>query len=615
MPRKKRRLIYTIITISIILILVAIAGIVYYLYMNTDMFKSNQTLFKKYLIQNFEIANNWIQNDESTVDLKENKYTSSSEIGINYISDIGTSAESRDNSINKAKLLVESQTDDKNQYQYSNIKLQSEDNELAAFEYLKNDDLLGIRLEGIKQFVTEKDNLTDLSQKLEIPFEDLQKIMIAKEIPELSQFVQFSEDEKNILKETYLSILEQNTDKNNYGKETKTITSSDTTITVTGYYTTMTKEKYNNIKIAILEKLKSDEIILSKIDNIESEFNKYGISLEKDGKKLREQLIKGIEKNIEDIKNSNIGNEEVKIEVYVNNGKTLKTEITTEGYSFSINTNENNIEMEEIDDTSNVQKRNVVKLNKQSDDTNQNTEIGITLYENGVQVKDIQLKNSQKTENDQQITGNIEIGYKDEENELNITINNNVKIVDDLKDKIELNDDNNILLDNLDENAANNVINILKEQIKAEEDNIFSVISLDDTNKMLKNLGIIKEDIIRDEPVEITETERNRFNSTLTFFIGKEKPLTEVQELLENVKVNFKDGTIIKQKKKETDKEEKLTEIDLDIERGTQNDNKLQEISNEIQKEENKNLKYDITMGYDEQTKLINKIYIKVSEN
>ena len=32
----------------------------------------------------------------------------------------------------------------------------------------------------------------------------------------------------------------------------------------------------------------------------------------------------------------------------------------------------------------------------------------------------------------------------------------------------------------------------------------------------------------------------------------------------------------------------------------------------EILEEENANLKYDITMGYDEETQLINKIYIKV---
>lgn len=610
MPRKKRKLIHAIILISILIVIIAIVAIVYYLYVNTDMFKSNQTLFQKYLAQNLEVASQLVENDSIT-NLEESQYTSNSEIGIKYISGIGTSNENRESTVNDAKLIIESQNDDKDNYQYKNIKLQDQDGDLATIEYINDGDLEGVRLQDIMQFVTTKD-ISQLSETLGLPIDEAKKILALKELPQATEMINFSEEEINTLRQTYVGILNQYATKESYGKENKTITSSENTISTIGYYTTMTKEQYNNLRIAILEKIKTDEIILNKIEKIQTELSNYNISLGEEGKSLKEQLTEKIDTLIEKIKSNNIGSEEVKIEVCVNNGKVVKTEITMDGYSFSINLeNDNTIKIEELDETGSVQTRNTISIKKVSDNVNQNIEIDILTYKNGVKNKEIKLTNDRKEENNG-ITNKAEFYYTEEKNELTLTLDNSIKLVDTIGDKIKLDSENNITIDDLNEESLANIINILKEQIQIEEDNILSKISLDDINLMLKNLGIIKQDIIRDEPtVEITETERNRFNSTLTFFIGKEKPLSEIQALLETVKVDLKDGTILKEKK-ENSQDEELTEIDLDIERNSQNEEKLQEILEEVQKDENKNLKYDITMGYDEETQLINKIYIKV---
>lgn len=610
MPRKKRKLIHAIILISIIIVILAIAGIVYYLYMNTDMFKSNQTLFQKYLAQNLQITSQLFENNSST-NLEESMYTSSSEIGINYISGIGTSNENRESTVNNGKIVIESQNDDMSGYQYKDIKLQDQEGDLASIEYINDGDLEGIRLQGIMQFVTTKD-IAQLSETLELPIDDAKKILILKEIPEMKEIFNFSEEEINTLKQTYVDILNQYASRESYRKENKTITSSENTISVIGYYTTMTKEQYNNLRIAILEKIKTDEILLNKIEQIQTKLSDYNISIGEDGKSLEEQMAEQIDTIIEEIKSNNIGSEEVKLEVCVNNGRVVRTEITMQGYSFAIKLeNSNVIEIEELDETGSVQTSNTVSIKKQSEDVNQNVEIDILTYINGVKNKEIKITNDRKEENGG-ITNNAEFYYSEEENELTLTLDNSIKIVDNIEDKIELNSENNITIEDLDENSSNNIVNILKEQIQTEENNILAKISLDDINLMLKNLGIIKQDIIRDEPAtQITETERNRFNSNLTFFIGKEKPLSEVQALLETIKNDLKDATILREKKRNSE-EEQLVEIDLDIERNSQNEEKLQEIMGEIQKEENANLKYDITMGYDEETQLINKIYIKV---
>ena len=53
MPRKKRKV---LIITSVIMFLLAIIGVLIYLYYTTDMFKSNDVLFYKYLSNGFEIV-------------------------------------------------------------------------------------------------------------------------------------------------------------------------------------------------------------------------------------------------------------------------------------------------------------------------------------------------------------------------------------------------------------------------------------------------------------------------------------------------------------------------------------------------------------------------------
>ena len=227
MPRKKRKLIHAIILISILIVIIAIVAIVYYLYVNTDMFKSNQTLFQKYLAQNLEVASQLVENDSIT-NLEESQYTSNSEIGIKYISGIGTSNENRESTVNDAKLIIESQNDDKDNYQYKNIKLQDQDGDLATIEYINDGDLEGVRLQDIMQFVTTKD-ISQLSETLGLPIDEAKKILALKELPQATEMINFSEEEINTLRQTYVGILNQYASKESYGKENKTITSSENT--------------------------------------------------------------------------------------------------------------------------------------------------------------------------------------------------------------------------------------------------------------------------------------------------------------------------------------------------------------------------------------------------
>ena len=113
MPRKKR---IAIITVAISLLVVAIIGILVFLYLETDAFKTNETLFTKYLAQNFEELDNLKNNDDSIKNLLENsKYTSKIDGKIEYIENKDTSYENKNNSVNNIKLKIDEQKDKQNE--------------------------------------------------------------------------------------------------------------------------------------------------------------------------------------------------------------------------------------------------------------------------------------------------------------------------------------------------------------------------------------------------------------------------------------------------------------------------------------------------------------------
>ena len=83
----------------------------------------------------------------------------------------------------------------------------------------------------------------------------------------------------------------------------------------------------------MLEEVKQDEIIFSRIDKIQELLEKYQPS---ETMNLREQFISEIEELITDITKNNIGQDETKIIVYENNRTTIKTTIQHPDYEISI---------------------------------------------------------------------------------------------------------------------------------------------------------------------------------------------------------------------------------------------------------------------------------------
>lgn len=608
--RKKKKKLILIITLSVLLVLLITGGVCAYLYLNTDLLKSNQTLFEKYIGQNLSIAKEFIkQKPEELIDvLNRNKYTSNTTIKATYTSGIGTTAETNQSNINNASINISSQVDKSNNYDYKNIRMAYNTEELAKVEYIQKDDLKGIRLDGIMQFTTiRSENIDKVAENLGIEQETLENMWMLTQELNLDEIFNFTEEEEQAILDKYSEVIEKNTSKESFGKYNQsTISLNNTQAVADGYYLELTKEQYYSLLIELLNTISSDDIILSKIDNLENVAKQYGINSEKT---YKEKFQEYINKYVEEIKSKNIGNEIFKISVYEQNGQTVKTIIETDEGSFTIDIyNENkSIKIDKIDTTETVQKRQLFTIERDVTSSKNNLNLEYIDYENGVEQQSVVLKNN-KEMNNSDVQGSFEIIYELENSKIDIKSDEFIKIVNEFEEPLELNEENNITINDLNQEQTQRILTILSQNVENQMAEITEKITAEDINSMLKSLGFIKEDVIKTQaPVEVTETERNRFNSTLTLFIGEEMTADDAKRLLETVQANLKDAEIT------NDEDEKLQQITLQIERNTGNSEKSTEVLTAL--EENKSKKFNITMSYDENTKLINRIFIKVNEN
>ena len=255
MPKKKRKMIILIIVLSILLVLLITGGVCAYLYINTDMLKSNQTLFEKYIAQNFSIAKEFLEREPAELQsvLNQNKYTSNMTAKATYTSGIGTSEENKDSSINKATLNINSQIDKTNNYDYKDIRLAYDTEDVAKLEYINSNELKGIRLDGIMQFVSIKnEDLEKVAGNLGIESQYLKNAWTITQGLNLKEILNFTEEEIKNLQTTYSNIIKENTNKDSYGKYSDaTITLNTTQTTANGYYIELTKEQVKKTKITV----------------------------------------------------------------------------------------------------------------------------------------------------------------------------------------------------------------------------------------------------------------------------------------------------------------------------------------------------------------------------
>lgn len=611
MPRKKR-IALAIAIPSIIVIIIIITGIL--LYLNTDMFKSNKTLFFKYFgknSENIKEIEEIFESSEYEKNLQNNKYTDDINIKVNYTNNLQTTSEDNSNTINNVKLLIKGEEDKNNKYSYKDFKLEKDKNiatntenqsssensnesnnkeqNIMEVEYIKNDNNYGIRFSDLfKQYLlVENNNLKDLFRKIGYSEQELENVPDSIEINDITlSDIKFTEDEIKQLSEKYSEIINKKVSKEKFEKNSKqVITINEKNITTNAYILKLTNEELNNLYVDLLESLKQDEIILNKIESIQNKINSININ-SSESKDLKESFAEEIDLQIEKINKTNIGNQETKIIVYENSGKTIRTAIQGKDYEINfdyINTqDEKNIEL--IVKKDEIETYNI-KLKKDKDG------IKLDIYSND-ETNPIKISLEQnKNESDKKCSNNINLKYENANSKLEVSAEQEINIVDNFENENTLNDQNSILLNGLEKEQLQAVLNQVSEEVQQKINSISEEVKINDIQEILETLGIInKQQNI--EAGGITETEKNRFNSKFEILKGEELDNENVLKVVEAVKDNIINAQV-----------DTNEEIKIEISRNESNQDIEKSLEEYIKKEKDK--KYDIKIEYDEDTELV----------
>ena len=336
---KKKKI---IIISSIVVGVLAIAGIFLFMFLGTDMFKSNKTLFWKYAmdipVDTTSLSTTQLDDVEKMKIQKP--YTVEGELSI--------ASNSNGNTVDLGKININGETDKAEDYSHYKLNyIYNSENFLNA-EYvstyvengqnkdkvyaLKSDEIVTAFL-GVRN-----DNLNVLTQKLGIPSDVVPSEIESNSINFLDLF-KFTDTELQHIYETYSEIILNNIPDSNYSKNT------DAVIEVGGknYKTTslrvdLSSEELKKVLLSVLNTAKTDSLMLNLIST----------KLKTVGMNAEDSSIDSIKLYIENIIDT-IENNEVKdtsFVIYVHDGKNIATEVIIKNDSkYTICNGQNKLEI------------------------------------------------------------------------------------------------------------------------------------------------------------------------------------------------------------------------------------------------------------------------------
>ena len=588
MTRKKR---ITLIIVIVVLVLLIIGGIFTFLYLNTDMFKSNQTLFVKYLgnnSENIQDLQNIINKTEYDELLKTNPYNVTSEIKVNYTQNVGTTEENNNNSINQLKMTIEGQTDNNNNYDYRNIKLLKNDEQVMQNEILHTSNNYGIKFTDLfnQYVVMENENLKDLLKRIGYTDEQIEFVPNSIDFSDnIIEEIKFSNEDIESLINKYTSIITQNIGETSFQRQKNQVVEiNGQNYLANAYSLVLTKEQLNNVYINILENLKEDEIILNKIDEIQNKINQ--LTLGENNQDLKNEFTQKIDLTIGRIRQTNIGTEETKIIVYENSGKTISTSIQTQEYQINLNclNGYNELVFNENDTVT-------YKITIENVDN----KLAINIENNKNQKNSLSIERTYE-ENDKKKDESYKVLYEIDDKRLEANINKTIEIAPIMENAQVFNNDNAVVLNNLEDSMMKEIINRVQTGLNEKIETVKQQINYQDIEQMLKDLEIIQNSEILSSS-GITETEKNRFNSSFELLKGEDLSGKDISASIQSVKNNLSTVEIVNN-----------NELKIGVSRNQSNEENVNVLINFF--DENQNEKYDIDVEYDENG-LVNQLIIK----
>ena len=317
---KKKTIIISIVIVLLVIIL-AVGGL--FLFLATDLFKSNETLFLKYVANQYNQLMSGTTNVQSQDILNAEEqmpYETNATLAFNYEDAEGESLKE----LEKAKINIITREDKKNEKQYANLKIDYDKQNLIDLHYAKSDNIYALNWEEIvlKRFVGIKnEDLKEFAQKLGVA--DTQDIPNEIDFDKYSEILEITEQEKQHIIGTYSEVLLNNISEEKYTKQKDmAIVKNGVNYNTTAYRLDLSEQEIRNIEIKILETLKQDSITLNlittkaKLIDLSEEYTTIN------------GLTQIVEESIQEIMAEEIDNSKgLSIVVYEYEGQAIQTEI------------------------------------------------------------------------------------------------------------------------------------------------------------------------------------------------------------------------------------------------------------------------------------------------
>lgn len=579
----------------IIILLLALAGIGAYLYIATDVFKSDKELFSKYISQNVETINQLAdsQTQKTINDLNnQEKYEATVKLKTTYSEGGEVSS-----SLNDLSATIDVQKDQADKYFYADGQVLLGDQKYLESELIKDQGTYGVRFtDVVKQFISVKDdnNLETVASDLGTDSLTLEKIMnVIDGTSDVEEEV-ISDSDSQKLKEKYSKIIIDTISSGTFkSNKNAVITYNNNTVKTKAYTVTLSKEQVENMLVQILNQLKTESIIIDKLDAQKEMYQGY-----------IDQLIEKLTEET-DVP-------EVKITVYEKDNVTIRTvfeiglnKVTVE------NTNTNgkiNSRIQIAVVNSDKTDQYSVNFSKENTDQQEKFDIVVGIGEDDDKYT-ISLSNQMnKSGSDIQIDSSI--NYKKDILNATLDVISDIKIGSDFEKKQTLSDNNNFVLNDADENVRKNIIQQLKVRVPEKANSRLEL--------LINALGFgnnVENNNTDNSNTEMTQVDINKFNAKFEFYTGDEVSAENVKTLLEVVKNNLGSYEINQVNDNEnsniTDSSKIKYSIKLAIEKDKTDEDGVKQISEKIKDR----AKYKVAITYNETNNLINTITIDEVSN
>lgn len=308
MSQKKNTKILLILIIIIIFIILAGVGILVFA---TDIFKSDKEMFFKYMADIGDSKKGFIDDGLKQYFEKKNNtpYNDEGEFSVNISSD---NEQKKFENVNNFNISFSGQVDTANSKAAQNISLNYSNDVKFPINYKQIENKIGLQTKyvGSKFVAIETEKLNKLSGDLD----DVESYVEMVNKLQKVEKVELTEDEKSHIKDTYITVINQQLEKDKFSK----VKESD----MYGYKLSLTGTDLQNVLVKLLETLKNDQTTVDKL-------NEY-LKIQKNSAKITVSQIDDEIKSIKD--DTDFSDKNFEIIVYQKNRDVCKLVIeTTEG--------------------------------------------------------------------------------------------------------------------------------------------------------------------------------------------------------------------------------------------------------------------------------------------